>query len=296
MSFTRVYVYPMRNLPYRFLHFPRNRTGFRERLSKTESNVAGILEKIGCDHKMDESLSRTKRTVRDMLFCNQFDYFCTFTFNQQKVNRLNYKECQKKITELFKNYKNRYSPGFQYVIVPEFHKDGAIHFHGMIRGLRDGDLTVPDYIWKRNRGTGELSLVPNTRKYVDWTYYSKKMGYFSCSAVKNQTACAVYVSKYITKDLVQLPKGVRAVMASKGLDRPDLVFDEDDIPVLCEPDWKSEFVWIADTKDHMGIIPEWYGECCSELADLQSSEEHLGEDVLRDMAFFSRMTGSQLKL
>lgn len=255
--------------------------------------MAELLDKIGQLEKMDESLSRTKRIVRDILFCNHFDYFCTFTFNQAKVDRFHYKACQKKITEVFKNYKNRYAPGFRYLVVPEFHKNGAIHFHGMVSGIRPEDLTVPAYIFKRDRRTDELLLVPNTRKYVDWTYYSKKLGYFSCSRVKNHTACALYVSKYITKDLVQLPTGVRAVMASQGLERPDLVFDEDDVGMIGDAEFKSEFVWIADTADDMGIVPDWYGECCSELRDLPDLE---GETALRDAALFPRLTGAQMKM
>jgi hypothetical protein len=282
----------MRKNRYRILYFPRNRVGVKNDLLNAEENAAGILEKLEGIKKLDESLSRTKRIVRDLLFCNKFDYFCTFTFNGCKVDRFNYKDCQKKITNLFMNYKSRYSCSFRYVIVPEFHKDGAIHFHGMISGINPDYLVVPEMIWKRDRPTGKLEMVPNTRKYVDWPYYSKKLGFFSCSRVKNHTACALYVSKYITKDLLDLPVGVRAVMASKNLERPDLAFDEDNIGMIGEADWKSQFVWISDTNDHMGLVPPWYGECCSDLHDLPE----LDEAALRDEAFFPRLTGSQLKL
>lgn len=283
----------MRKNKFRYLYFPRNRSALKIGGS-AEENTAAILKAISHDTKLDESLSRTRRIVRDLLFSNYFDLFCTFTFNQEKVDRFNYKECQQKITKFFDNYKQRYSPNFKYVLVPEFHKNGAIHFHGMVRGIRKEDLDVPEYIFKRNRLTGELFLGLNIRKYVHWKSY--KLGFFSCSRIKNHTACALYVSKYITKDLMQLPKGVRAVMASKGLLRPDLAFDEDDIPCLLDDmDFKNEFVWVSDLNDDLGLLPSWYGEQAADLRD-PIDEDLEGESVVRSAALFSRMTGSQLSL
>jgi len=292
MSFTRLYVYPMREKPFRYLSFSRNRIPLKKE-SRADENAEGILAKLNHNTKLDESLSRTRRIVRDILFSNKFDLFCTFTFDAGKVDRFNYKDCQKKLTDFFKNYRNRHAPDFKYVIVPEFHKNGAIHFHGMLRGINPGDFEVPEYIYKRNRLSGDLILVPNTRKYVRWKNF--KLGFFSCSLVKNHYACALYVSKYITKDLTQLPKGVRAVMSYEGLARPELAFDEDDVPFLPgEPDFKNEFVWISDSYHDFGLLPEWYGELASDLNDLP--EEDLTEKALRDKAFFPRMTGTQLSM
>lgn len=284
MSFLRGYYYSKRSKALRLVYFPRDREGERER--------SEVKEPIEYDLKLNESLSRTRRTVRDYIFCNHFDYFCTFTFNQEKIDRFNYADCRKKLTRVFNNYKNRYSPGFRYVMVPEFHRNGAVHFHGVVSGIREEDLTVPDYIFKRDRKSGELLLVPNTKKYVDWKYYSEKLGFFSCSAIRNSTACGVYMSKYITKDLQQLPKGVQAVLNSKGLDKPELVFDMDDVAMPCDPDYKGEFCSIADTQDQWGFLPEWYGECCSDLAD----PVEVSDSELETLAFSPRLTGRQLSL
>jgi hypothetical protein len=143
---------------------------------------------------------------------------------------------------LFKNYKARYAPDFRYVLVPEFHKDGGFQFHGMVRGIRPEDFTVPRMIFQRDRRTGKLRLVPNTKRYVAWAYYSKKLGFFSCSRVKHYEKCARYVSKYITKDLVNMALGQRVFMASTGLERPELVFDCDDIPRMFDnPDFQNDF-------------------------------------------------------
>ena len=264
-------------------------------MSSPDDNVSGILDKLQDVSKLDESLSRSRRTIRDLILCNQFDYFCTFTFNPDKVDRFNFSACKKKLTNLFMNYKNRYSIDFRYVIVPEFHRNGAIHFHGMVRGIRPEDLTVPEYIWKRH-SSGKLRLVKNTPGYVDWTYYSSKLGFFSCSRVKDYEKCARYVSKYITKSLMGLATGSRIFMASQELNRPELVFDCDDIPcVFVQSDFENKFVKIKESSDHFGVLPDFwadYGSC----SDLRDSLPAPDAPLIEDDIFYPRLTGDQLIL
>lgn len=295
MSFYRVYHYRNRSKEFRHIYFTRERNFARE--DTASINVEAILAKLAEKEKPEdekglENLSRARRTIRDYILCNHFDYFCTFTFNSAVVDRYDFKACKKKITKLFNHYKDRCSPDFRYIIVPEFHKDGAVHFHGMVRGIRPQDFVVPKMIYKRNRISGELYTVPNTRGYVDWPYYSQKLGFFSCSRVKNYEKCAVYVSKYITKDLISMELGQRVFMASQHLQKPELVFDEDNIPLTDTPDFTNEFVWIKDTSDNYGLLPDWFGECCSDLSDEPEQPETLKE---RDI-FYPRLTGKQLEL
>jgi len=281
----------MRQNRFKHVYFFGRRGGGRK--STPEGNAAAILDKIAQSSKADENLSRARRTIRDLILCNQFDYFCTFTFNHEKVDRYNFAACKKKITEVFKNYKTRYSPDFRYLIVPEFHKDGGLHFHGLVRGLHPGSLTVPGQVYKRNRQNGKLELVPNTKGYADWSYYSKKLGFFSCSRIKDYEKCARYVSKYITKDLVNLALGQRVFMSSSNLNRPELVFDCDDVPrMFGHADFENEFVAVKESPDSLGILPDYWGEQCSELRDpLDGSGPLLEKDI-----FFPRLTGTQLSL
>ncbi len=294
MSFYRISYYPLRDDCFKHMYFPRNRMGKTKDTEQAEENAQGILDKLAEDTKRDESLSRSKRTIRDLILCNSFTHFCTFTFNPEKVDRYNFAACKKRITELFKNYKNRYAPDFRYILVPEFHKDGGIHFHGMVRGIRPQDFTVPRKIFQRDRRTGKLRLVPNTKRYVDWAYYSKKLGFFSCSRVKHYEKCARYVSKYITKDLVNMALGQRVFMASTGLNRPELIFDCDDIPrMFGTPDFENEFVAIKESADSFGILPDWWNERCADFADMEPDD---GGPMIEEEIFWPRMTGEQLAL
>ena len=73
---------------------------------------------------------------------------------------------------VFNNYRNRYSPDFRYIVIPEFHKNGAVHFHGMVRGIRLQDFEIPPTVMKRNILTDKLEMVPNTKGYVRWKNYN----------------------------------------------------------------------------------------------------------------------------
>ena len=194
------------------------------------------------------------------------------------------------MTKFFDNYKSRKSYDFKYLIVPEFHDDGAIHFHGLVKGIRPDDLIVPEKIWYRDRQTQELQQVPNRKGYVDWKSYSDKFGWFSCSKIKHYEACARYVSKYITKDMKAIPMGQRLFMASKNLKRPELVFDSDDVPMFAKPDYENEFIKIKDSGVTYGLLPDWYDECSSDLRDEVEPLPDLEEQI------FERLTGEQLRM
>lgn len=285
MSYYRIWRYPFAGKACKHIYFRRDRSVPPDRALSDDERVEE--EQQG---RLPQHLCRARRTVRDLILCNPMDFFCTFTFNGEKIDRYNFDLCKKKITEVFKNYKSRYSPNFRYIIVPEFHKDGAVHFHGVVAGISPEDLTVPKMIWKRNKKTDALELVPNTRRYVDWSYYSKKLGFFSCSLIRNAEKCAWYVSKYITKDLADLPAGGNIFLSSKNLRRPELVFDSDDVPMTFTPDYQDEFCAISYQSDDATIgpfVPAWYGECCADIydpLDLPAAEEPFGP----------RLTGKQL--
>lgn len=272
MSVYRIYDYPLNDKPYKHILLYGGRGCSHAPVERSES-----------PERLPESLSRSRRLVRDYILCNPFDYFCTFTFDGGRVDRYNYKECASKLTKFFNNFRNRKAPDFRYIVIPEFHEDGAIHFHGMVSGLPKDEFEVPDKIPKRVGK--QVLLVPNTQQYVRWKSY--KLGFFSCSLIKNYPASANYVSKYITKDLMEIPPGQKIVLHSTGLHKPELIFDADYIPwSLGDCDYSGEYCKSKFTSELMELVPVWYGECCSDLRD--SEPEY--DDV------FQRVTGEQLHL
>lgn len=244
MSYYRVKYYPYSETQFRHLYFYG-----RRRCGPLEDS-----ERETYDYKLDESLYRTKALVRDLIRCNPWDYFVTFTFNPDKTNRYDFKECRSRLTKFFNNYRSRYSSNFRYMVIPEQHKDGAWHFHGMVRGLRDGDLYVPDFVISGS------DLVPNTKSYVRWAQYN--LGYFSASRVKNIEACALYVTKYVTKTLSDIGVGSRALLHSTGLHMPELLMDVDDIPCPFEAQRTTEFYKEAylDESDSAPMLGDWWAD------------------------------------
>lgn len=273
MGYYRVYRYPFKGLESCDKHV----FIYRDRAYKV---VDRTRKKSGEDRqRMYESLSRTKKVVKEIAFCNQFELFCTFTFRPDgKADRYNWDECRKKLSKLFNHYKDRYSKQFKYLLIPELHKDGAIHFHGLLAGIRPGNLIKPANVQARDLFTGEIKTISNVHGYMDWPYYSEKMGFFSCSKIVNQFAVSCYVTKYITKDLMQLPANANLYMASKGLKRAELVFDMDDLPMQGRPDFRNDFVKI-----------QWHGAeylesemgCIDALEDAQLVPEDLEPEYIQ---------------
>ena len=155
------------------------------------------------DKAIEESLRRTRTTIFDYALSNNFSYFVTFTFNPKKVDRYSI-ESTSNIMKYWLNRQKKHSPDFAYVIVPEFHKDGAIHFHALIRDY-NAELKSTNVFQNGNRVynlTGFTAGFTNAQKLDD-----------------DQTKAAAYLTKYITKDMINR-FNKRRYWASKNLHKP----------------------------------------------------------------------------
>lgn len=132
----------------------------------------------------DESRRRALRNCRDIATCNpDLNIFTTFTLDSQKINRYNYDEIVQKMNDWLSNRVRR--NGLKYLIIPELHKDGAIHFHGLLN----------DVLERRPAG------IKHHGKWVynlpDWT-----LGFTTAQRVTGKDCTrkvSEYVLKYITK-------------------------------------------------------------------------------------------------
>lgn len=84
------------------------------------------------------AMRRARAAVRDIARSNRFSYFVTLTLNREKVDRYDMAAITKKLNNWLDNQVRR--RGLKYVLVPERHKDGAIHFHGF---FNDALAAVP---------------------------------------------------------------------------------------------------------------------------------------------------------
>ena len=213
MSEHRIYRFPeWMETPYKHVILKGNRGTFEgERAEATEH-----------EYRLSESLSRTRRLIREYILCNHFTLFCTFTFDKSKVHdREDYKALKKDFSKFLNNYKNRHDKDFKYLYIPELHKNEAVHFHGV--------MTTPKFLCSPlkipKRIDSVVKMVPNTPRYMNWPPFSERFGFFSCSWIKDYTKCATYVSKYMTKELANwFLRHDQMVMHSKGLNRPELMY------------------------------------------------------------------------
>ena len=140
---------------------------------------------------LESSMHRAKAAIRDIAMCNHFPYFFTGTLSPEVVDRKNVDAVYKKVSNFLRN--SVYRKGFQYGIVPERHKDGAIHFHGLC------DLGSMKIVRAVNPHTNqELSTDHGHPIYnlVDW-----RLGFSTCIPIdENYQRTCNYITKYITKD------------------------------------------------------------------------------------------------
>lgn len=205
------------------------------------------------DRRFDNSISRAKTAVREYALCNKWEYFCTFTLDENKQNRFDLKEWKKAFGNWIGHYNRKYGADLVYLFIPEQHVSGAWHGLGLLSGV------------------SEQSLVRNEYGYLDLPYYRNRFGYISLSPIRDAERCASYVSKYITKSAngtaEQLEKGARLYLSSRGLSKRRKIGLAE-----CEcfnADWSNEYVGIATRKatDALAFLDE-----CQLLDGLDNDE------------------------
>lgn len=101
----------------------------------------------------------------------------------------------------------------------------------------------------------------------------------------------------MTKDLAVDLLGKKCYLASLGLNRPDLVLDEDNVPFPFQhPEYMDEFCKISWASGHdvLGsLLPSWYDDWCS---DVRSPEELPPTRWQQEKILFEPLTGEQLSL
>jgi len=131
------------------------------------------------------NLSRSKSRVLELALCNPWQYFVTLTISADKQDRNAIAEYIKALGIWISNYNRKYNCKLAYILIPEQHKDGAWHLHGLFNGV------APE------------SLIINEHGYLDMPYYKNRFGFISLDKIKNKQKCSTYISKYITKQYEQ---------------------------------------------------------------------------------------------
>lgn len=164
-----------------------------------------ILAKLR-EENARRSYNRTKQSIYTYSRCAIWEKFVTITFNDNYVDRYNFDECSKLLRTWLKNQR-RNAPELQYLFVPELHKDGAIHFHGLL--AKSGDIKFTD----SGKRTKDKKKIYNISK---WKY-----GFTTAIDVYDTHGVSKYLAKYITKDFCDLTSGKHRYFVSNNLQQPE---------------------------------------------------------------------------
>lgn len=134
-------------------------------------------------------------------------------------------------------------------MIPEQHKNGAWHMHGLVAGISPASLEF------------------NENGYLDWPAYRRRFGFVSLSHIRDPIACARYISKYVSKDLAKRAGELRAHLyyASQGLSGRELI-DLGDFhpPESLKPSYESDYWWVLWLDSYVELdhfmIDDFFGE------------------------------------
>lgn len=187
-----------------------------------------LLEAQNYIRRRDEYRKRTKSRVIGQVQrliesnFNKDSIFLTLTFNNKNNFNINdLTVCNPKLHNFMVNLKTKFS-NLKYLIVPEFQKRGAVHYHLII-----------------NQSFIEKELIQKIWKY----------GFVKVKDIYYLEGIGNYFTKYLTKnsDDIRL-QGRRAFFTSKNLHRPKIVYGEFAEKIInrlkekeIKPYWQNEY-------------------------------------------------------
>ena len=204
----------------------------------SRQRVAVVREGDGSAERLRESISRSKAAVLELALCNDWEWFITLTLDKAKRDRNDLAEYKRALSQWLRNYRRLRGAKVQYLLVPEAHKDGAWHIHGLLRGLPESHLT------KFDPAVHPLRLCE--RGFLNWPAYADKFGFCSLDRIKDRLACARYITKYVCKDLAhRADYGKHLYLCSQGLNRAvELARGSVWMSRAVEPDYSNDYVGI----------------------------------------------------
>lgn len=198
----------------------------RTRLSPIVPDIESTRKKSKeeLERRAMQQAYRIKQKIRYYILSNSFNLFFTLTFDDSKVDATNYQEARKAVVAWLKYQRERYGR-FGYIFIPELHKSGRIHFHGVTQGFepRLSEARHP----KSNR------LIKRNGKQI-YNTDNWQRGFSTVSEITDEQKTASYVTKYLTKELMQVPTAFNQprYLISRGLNKAEIeyrVMDENEL-------------------------------------------------------------------
>lgn len=208
------------------------------------------------DEKLENNIIRAKNKIIEIGYCNDFDYFVTLTIDKDKQDRFDLREYIKDLGYMIQNLNARTNAQIRYILIPERHKNGAWHLHGLMTGFHPDMLQQFVKEDPRKLPVRILDGLKNGETLYEWLDYSKRFGFCTLSKIRNREAALHYILKYINKEVTLSIKelGQHIYYCSKGLKRAE---------VIAEGQWlRDDFKW--DCIHRYGSY-SWYHEMTDDM-------------------------------
>lgn len=208
-----------------------------------------------------DNLKRAKDAVFDIALANTWDYFLTITINPENIKGIDRKD-PKQVSKYIKRWLNNQVQrhGLSYLLLPEEHKDGAIHAHALVSGLHrltdSGTVLVSgikkpvkrETALRRGYSPEDFRVVYNV---PGWT-----LGFSTAISVYGDPHhAAAYMAKYITKEEQKKIFGNYYLAGGKGLIRKlptrleDRNYSSLDLPEYSVPQANLGFKYYTEKKE-----------------------------------------------
>lgn len=145
------------------------------------------------------SVSRLKSRVQELILCNKWNCFVTFTLDKAKRDRDSI-DAFEALTRHLKYIRQTRCSELKFMLLLEQHKNGGYHGHALM--YLPADFIADEFII-------------NANGYFEWVDISSRFGFMSIKPYDGTLRACNYVTKYVTKDLIP----GRVLRTSKGLNK-----------------------------------------------------------------------------
>lgn len=169
------------------------------------------------DKSIRQSISRAKEKIFGYVMANDWEYWATQTFNHNVIDRFNLDEIVRRYGQKLRNLKRRNYDKLRWLIVPEMHENRAWHLHLFISGIPKEKIVYSGFNYY-NKEKRFFRKVYNWIDTIDFGF--NDYIYIGNIDKVEQYKIAIYITKYITKELGAIRFNKKMYWVSKGLLKP----------------------------------------------------------------------------
>lgn len=217
---------------------PVDLDGERYRLN-LETGELGCYKLSDIYNSKAASVRRSVIHMNMLLEMNDFFWFWTLTFDNERVDRTNDEVVLRCYTKYINNLKKKV-PSVRYMCFPERHEDGCIHFHLLVGGITPTQMGLVNSgkvccSWATHKNgvaskeyfektkSEHLHELKDTDGETIFNVTSFAYGYTTASRIVSRERCNSYVKKYVEKALGSTSVFKKRFYYSENLNVPDVV-------------------------------------------------------------------------